>query len=134
MSQNVTNETIWKYNGIELELDLGDASVAERYEDAFKRLSMNEKLVKKDVSNAEFIRQYCKLYSNLFDDLFGAGTYEKLSGGKTQNINVAHAVYESFLDFGNKQVKVVIENQNRYLGKYSPNRAQRRAAAKNGKT
>jgi len=131
MSQNMT---IWKYNDVELELDLGDASTAERYENAFKRLGMNEKLVKKDVSNPEFIRQYCKLYHNLFDDLFGEGTYAKLSRGKIENINVAHDIYESFLAFGNTQAKTIIDNQNRFLGKYSPNRAQRRAAAKNGKT
>ena len=43
-------------------------------------------------------------------------------------------IYESFLAFGNTQAKTIIDNQNRFLGKYSPNRAQRRAAAKNGKT
>lgn len=124
---------IWNFNGIELELDLGDASVAERYEKAFQRMSMNERLVKKDVSNAEFIRQYCKLFHNLFDDLFGPGTYDKLTDGKVENINSAHEVYESFLAFGKAQTDKILDNQNRFLGRYNPNRAQRRAI-KNGKT
>lgn len=125
MSQDMT---IWEYNGVELQLDLADANDAERYDKSFRELEYNEKTFSHDLPNYQIIRNYCKLYSNLFDSLFGEGTYEKLSGGKTENINVAHDIYDSFLCFAREQTDKILDVKNRFTGKYSPNRAQRRAA------
>lgn len=125
MSQNLT---VWKYNNIELELDLADVTDAKRYNDAYVALDNEEKAMKKDVPNYVFIQNYCAMFEHLFDSLFGDGTYEKLTGGKTQNINVAHEVYESFIDFAKAQTDYTMSNTKHIVNKYSPNRAERRAA------
>lgn len=80
MSQNLT---VWKYNNIELELDLADVTDAKRYNDAYVALDNEEKAMKKDVPNYVFIQNYCAMFEHLFDSLFGDGTYEKLTGGRT---------------------------------------------------
>lgn len=125
MSQN---NTIWKYNDVELKLDLAEADDARRFDECFRALDANEKSFNRDLPNYQIILNYCKLYSNLFDSLFGEGTYERLSAGKTQNINVAHDIYDDFLCFAKAQSDSILDMKNRFTGKYSPNRAQRRAA------
>ena len=121
MSQNLS---VWKYNDVELELDIADARNAKKYDDAFKAMDEEEKAMKKDVPNYVFIQNYCAMFKHLFDTLFGDGTYEKLTGGNTENINVANAVYESFLDFAKVQTTYAISNSKRISSKYSSDRAR----------
>lgn len=131
MSQDKKKPTVWSYNGIELELDLGDADTMDLTDNAFEEMGKYEKALKKDGPSADFIRAYCKMYENLFDTIFQKqGTYARLTGGKTHNINVAHDVYEAFLDFVKEQSDSMVQRRNAVSAKYSPNRAQRRAQAK----
>lgn len=70
-------------NGVELELDLMDADVMEKYE------KLNQEIVEKvqepsqyhGLSNAEGMRLQCRHVDRFFDSLFGAGTAQKLFGG-----------------------------------------------------
>lgn len=70
-------------NGVELELDLMDADVMEKYE------TLNTEIVEKvkeptqyqGLSNAEGMRLQCRHVDNFFDKLFGDGTAQKIFGG-----------------------------------------------------
>lgn len=130
MSQE-KNPSIWSYNGNEFELDLGDADTLDMVEKTFAEMEKAEKAINKDGTAAEFIRAYCKMYEDMFDTIFGQkGTYERITGGKTHNITAAHDAYEAFLDFVKAQTDSFVQRRNSVSTKYSPNRAQRRAQAK----
>lgn len=122
---------IWEINGISLELNLQDADANERCENAFEKMEENEKALPKDGKNSERIRQYCQLFRQLYDDIFGAGTSEKIFNGLPTSVDVYENIYYQFLDFINAQ-KVGIEmGRAKRIEKYTPvNRQQRRAAGK----
>lgn len=139
MSQNVTpfkkpdeSLTHWSYNGVELTLDIQDVDTIERYEAAFDALSEEEKQIPKDGRKSIQIRAYCRMFRNLFNALFGEGTDTKMFGEK-DNAREMTECYENFLQFVVNQHAALAETQSRILTRYSPNRAQRRAAAKTDK-
>ena len=67
-------------NGVDLELDLMDADVVEKFED------LNKEIVKKiqdpnayeGLSTADGMKYQCTCVNEYFDELFGAGTAEKV--------------------------------------------------------
>ncbi len=70
---------IWAINGFELKLNLDDADTMERYEKAFEIMSENEaKMANLSGKQSEKIRAYCGLFRELFDNIFGSGTSEKI--------------------------------------------------------
>lgn len=121
--------TMWEINGLSYELDLQDAETAERYEDAFDKMADEEKNLSKAGKLSERIRAYCDLFTNLYDRLFGEGSGKAILGNKA-NIRVCNEIYDDFLAFVAKQRDETLAFQNNVVNKYSPNRAQRRAAAK----
>lgn len=110
-------------NGVELEdLDIFDADVAEKYEKALNNVMDGaKKLQTKTISNAEAIREQCKLVFNCFDELFENGTSEKVFGNKS-NLLVCMKAFDELVSKINDQ-KGEIDS---IISKYSPNRAQRR--------
>lgn len=73
-----------KINGVELELDLYDADVMDRYTEAIKKFDNKQKNKSiKGLSNGEIIRQECKMVFDFFNDVFGTGTDKKVFGDKT---------------------------------------------------
>lgn len=120
---------VWHINGIELELDMGDVAVQERYEKAFAALAENEKNLPKAGLNSERTLAYCNMFRALYDDIFGDGTSQKIFGN-TNNARIMTEVYEQFLEFIQNQGEQLNHTKNRVLDRFSPNRAQRRAAAK----
>lgn len=132
MSQN-HNPKVWEINGISLTLDLEDADVMERYEDAFQQMEKDEISIQKDGKASERIRAYCMLYRTLFDNLFGDGTSDKIFAGQPMSAAVYELAYASFLDFAKAQTAAATERRNALLTKYQPNRAQKRAAIKQSK-
>ncbi len=74
--------TIWKWNDVELEIDLEDVDFQERYEKAFEVMGEEEKNLKKIGKLSEITRAYCAMFYRLFDAIFGEGTGDKLLGGK----------------------------------------------------
>lgn len=121
--------TMWEINGLSYELDLQDAETAERYEDAFDKMADEEKNLSKAGKLSERIRAYCDLFTNLYDRLFGEGSGKAILGDKA-NIRTCNEIYDDFLAFVAKQRDETLAFQNNMVNKYSPNRAQRRAAAK----
>lgn len=73
-----------KINNVELELDLFDADVAEKYENAIKNLQEKEK--KNSVEGktlSQIIRNQCILIFDFFNEVWGPGTDKKVFGNKT---------------------------------------------------
>lgn len=121
--------TTWEINGLSLELDLEDANAAERYEDAFDKMDQEEKQLPKDGKLSAQIRAYCQLFVNLYDRIFGEGTGHVILGDAA-NTRICNDVYDKFLAFVSAQRTASSDQMNTIISKYSPNRAQRRAAAK----
>lgn len=121
--------TKWEINGKAYELDLQDAETAELYEEVFEQLGKEEKTLPKDGKPSVRIRAYWQLFVNLFDRLFGEGSGIAIVGEKA-NVRICNEVYDDFLAFVSKQKQDSVDYQNSIVSKYSPNRAQRRAAAK----
>ena len=95
--------TIWKWNDVELEIDLDDVEFQERYEKAFEAMQEEEKEVKKIGKLSEMTRSYCDMFYHLFDAIFGEGTGDKLLGEK-KNSRIVDDCYESFLTHCKQEV------------------------------
>lgn len=127
MSQvNPQPSTVWTYNGVEMELDLTDVEVVERYEEVIESMDAGIKNLPKEGKQSEILKAYCLLMKGIFDDLFGEGTSTKMFGEKLNATQITEA-YEDFLAFVAAHGSRVTEVQNRIVNRYSPNRAQRRA-------
>lgn len=73
-----------KINGVELELDLYDADVMDKYTEALKKFDEKQKNKSiEGLSNGEIIRQECEMVFDFFNDVFGTGTDKKVFGNKT---------------------------------------------------
>lgn len=125
MSQNKTAPA-WEISGISLPLDLENADIMERYENAFEVMAEEEKKLPKDGKQSAMIRAYCKLYRDLYDRIFGAGTSEKIFADIPTSAGAYEEIYEKFLDFVREQTVHAAERRAERLGKYRPNREQRR--------
>lgn len=55
----------WEINGLSLELDLGDADVMERYENAFEEMAKEENTIPKEGRQSERIR-FTASFSGIF--------------------------------------------------------------------
>lgn len=97
---------MWKYNNVELEFDMGDVDTQERYEKAFTRMEETEKGLPKTGAYSEISRAYCQMFYELYDDLFGTGTGEKLMG-KKENVRTAEECYNSFITFVRAQLEEI---------------------------
>ncbi len=123
------SQTIWETNGTSFEFDLTDADDCERYENALEKLRKAENNVKKDGRESEFIRAFCKMLGDFFNDVLGDGASEKIFKGKKTSVAVYLEVYDDFLAFANTQKSGLKDR----FAKYSPNRQQRRTAVKKKK-
>lgn len=122
----------WTYNNLEFEVDLQDADFAEKYEKAFTRMSRDEKVVQKAGTNSEVIRGYCRLFLNLFDDLYGAGTSEKMFEGK-MNAGMCDMAYAAFIDAAQRCNQEAAQRRGQLVSQYAPrqNRQHRRNQYRN---
>lgn len=117
--------TKWNINGLELQLDMQDAVVVERYEEAIAQMGKTEAELPKTGKLSDRIKQFCAMFHTFYDTLFGAGTADKIFGGSC-NAREHTEVYEQFLEFVSNQRSSLDDVQNRLVARYSPNRAQRR--------
>lgn len=125
------SQKIWEINGLslELDLDLEDAEMLERYEDAFDAMAKEEKEIPKDGKKSMQIREYCALFDRLYDWIFGSGTSEKIFKGIGKNAEKYDEIYAAFLDFVRAQTIASAERKAKYIQKYIPqNRKQKRAS------
>lgn len=108
-------------NNVELELDLMDADMAEKYEKAYRKMQRDVANIPKNLSLADSIRKQCQLIFTFFDEVFREGTSKKIFGNKT-NLRECIKAVETLIDYVNKDV----EEANKIINKYSPNRVARR--------
>lgn len=120
------SQKIWNINGAELELDMEDADVQERYENALELFDEERKQIPQDIKLSEFTRSACSLFKRLFDRIFGDGTSEKIFSGVSVSFSEYMKVYNNFLEFVNSQVNETNAYVKEMLAKYRPNRQQRR--------
>ena len=124
---------IWEINGISLELDLEDADVMERLENAFETMKTDESAVPKDGKASARIRAYCAMFRNLFSNIFGSEETEKIFRKVPTNSSAYDDVYISFLEFINAQKDDIARAKSKKLERYRPNRQQKRAAVRKNK-
>lgn len=124
---------IWEINGISLELDIEDADVMERLENAFETMKNDESAVPKDGKASVRIRAYCAMFRNLFSNIFGSEETEKIFKGVPTNSSAYDDVYISFLEFINAQKDDIARAKSEKLERYRPNRQQKRAAVRKNK-
>lgn len=112
-------------NGVELDdIDIYDFEVAEKYENAIEKL----KTVEDDVvgkKNSEAIRIMCNKIFDVFNDLFGVGTDEKIFGEKVNLLICIRAIEEL-----KEQVDAKGAEAEKLINKYSPNRTKKPANKK----
>ena len=100
-------------NGVELQdLDIFDADVAEKYEDAMEKVS-NEMIIINDLRGSEIIRHQCRVIYNCFDELFGEGTSSKVFGDK-YNIVTCLEAFEKLISSINKKALKLKDLQSKY--------------------
>lgn len=121
--------SLWKWNDVELEVDMEDVEFLERYEAAFKKMEESEKTLQKTGNHSEIVKRYCQMFYELFDDLFGNGTGERLFCGK-MNSRICEECYDSFLTECKKGILAAVERRNNRMNKFRPNRQQRRNTRK----
>lgn len=106
-------------NDVSLEFDMADYDFQVKYKNAFDRMAESEKDLQKIGSVPDMTKEYCQMFYTLFDDLFGAGTGEKLFGGKYNSLAVENA-YIEFLDAVEAQVKEINAHRLKAANKFRP--------------
>lgn len=79
------NSEIWEINGCELNLDIEDADVMERYENAFEAMSAEENEIPKDGKQSEKIFSDCPVNTSVYDDVY----FEFLNFVRNQTVDSA---------------------------------------------
>lgn len=110
-------------NGVELELDMLDADVVERYEKSFNALQDQIQLSNYEgLSQAEGMRRMCRSVEEYFDSLFGAGTAEKVFGKANNHLGAHLAAFSQTNEFAES----VTPEMEAITNRYSPQRLQAR--------
>lgn len=107
----------WKYNDVILEVDMEDVDFQEKYENAFNKMAETEKDLLKVGSLSGITREYCQMFYDLFDDIFGPGTGEKLFNGK-YNVRLVDEAFDSFLSHCKKEVDAANKRRMNTMKKY----------------
>ena len=77
-------------------------------------------------TNSEVIRGYCGLFHNLFDDIYGPGTSEKLFNGRI-HAGMCDAAYAAFISAAKTDAAQAAQRRSEFNSRYTPqNRQQRR--------
>ena len=106
-------------NGVQLDIDMGDVAFIERYEKAFERMEENEAKVPKTGTTTERAKAFVSIFYELFDDIFGKGTGDKVFGGKL-NISLCLDAYDELLTACKGQVDAANKSMAKKYSKYMP--------------
>lgn len=116
-------------NGVELELDILDADVAEKFETECQRVKARvaDKRAYEGKSNPDAIRYQCEVVNDFFDSVFGYGTSEKVFEGR-HHIGRSMEAFATVVKEANKSGEQIKEISREYMSDNStaPNRAARR--------
>lgn len=117
--------------GVDFDIDILDADVMERLEDAAEKIQKRvaEEKAKKYKKNSEFIRVFNGLTEKFIDEVLGEGSSELIFGG-SQNMMEHMEAYNGIFAAKEEAMSAVTEFTETFQNTYSPNRAQHRAAAK----
>lgn len=117
--------------GVDFDIDILDADVMERLEDAAEKIQKRvaEEKAKKYKKNSEFIRVFNGLTEKFIDEVLGEGSSELIFSG-SQNMMEHMEAYNSIFAAKEEAMSAVTEFTETFQNTYSPNRAQRKAAAK----
>ena len=107
----------WKYNDVILEIDIDDVEFQEKYENAFNKMEVTEKELQKVGTLSGFTKEYCQMFYQLFDNIFGPETGNKLFEGK-YNCRIIEAAYDSFIAHCTKEVDAANKRRANTLRKY----------------
>lgn len=111
-----------KILNIEVDFDFLDADDIERFENEARKVKEeSESKSKEEMSYSQAIREECNIIDNFFDNVFGQGISEQLFKGK-KNLNEHIKAFEDIVNQKNEQQKGLEHT----LGRYQPNREQRR--------
>lgn len=117
-------------NGIELELNIFEATQAESFERANERV-LEEKDKVNDVAGlSEKIKLYCDIVYDFFDDVFGDGTADSIFKGRQDMLECLEA-YTDVVEYANsnngKADELIARIKNQSTPQTKLNRQQRRA-------
>lgn len=110
--------SLWKWNEVELEINMNDVDFAKKYEKAFEKVGKAEEALQKVGFNSEFLKGYCDMYMTLFDDIFGEGTSERLFEGK-RDAELVEECYDSFLEVAKKDVAETNKRRAKRIARYT---------------
>lgn len=104
------------------DLDLMDADMAEKYENAIDNMQKKEKEKKLEgLSISEVIRTECNIVFDFFNEIWGEGTDKKIFGNKV-NYGQCEKAFMQVIDY----TKAKTEEIKKRTIKYSSSRANRR--------
>ncbi|MGN1165073.1 MAG: DUF6673 family protein [Lachnospiraceae bacterium] len=98
----------WKWNDIELEVDMEDVDFQEKVEKAYEIMEVEEQNLQKIGKTSEITKAYCNMFYSFFDNVFGEGTGVKLLSEK-KNLRAVDECYDSFFAI----MKSDVENANK---------------------
>lgn len=114
----------FKIRDEEFEIDFLDADEMERIEAALQTVERkNTREEYEGLTQSQLIRKQCGTIFDFFDEVFGDGAHKRIFKGKC-NLRDALGAFEAFVQAKNNSAGELKEIADRY----SPNRAQRRAA------
>ncbi|MDZ4992642.1 AP endonuclease [Clostridium perfringens] len=113
-----------KLNGVELDLDLMDLDISEKFDKETEKVVAEAERAK-GKNRSESIKIQCYAVFNCIDNLFGKGTHKKIFGDKV-NLRDCLRVFEQLILEMKKQDEEDAKEFSQMASKYSPNRVQRR--------
>ena len=128
-------------NDIQLEIDTGDVEFLERVDDAMPRLEEQARNISRVGKISTIMKEYCMIYYNLFDYLFGDGTGEQIFRGRMNKRECENA-YEELLKAIKEDREAQRTEENEFIkrvnnisgkNKQQPNRQYYSQAYGNGK-
>lgn len=102
-------------NGIKLEGDLMDADFMEKFESSMIKMRDSAQAKKRETfpTAAASYRAQCEVVNTCFDEIFGAGTAQKLFGGKMNVMEHLKAI-EKVSEWAAGERKTLNDFTNRY--------------------
>lgn len=120
-------------NGVELELNIFEATQAEAFEEANKRVLSEKGRVDNIIGLKDKIKFFCDIVYDFFDDVFGEGTADQIFDGRMDMLECLEA-YTQVIEYtsgGNDRANELLQRINNHTSpkfeEVKQNRAQRRA-------
>ena len=119
-------------NEVELELDLMDADVVERFDNLNAEIAAEIKNPEhyEGLSNADCMRVQCRMVDSYFDRLFGEGTADRIFP-KRNNLGDRMEAFGQTVSMSKEQGSIIKSMTEKYTGQRVQNREQMRAEQKN---